>query len=94
MNVYIASFMLLLFNAVGVSAPTAAVAAETAENETASWTESTISPDWDSAAHVLMQSDKSSPIRVASKNIAKPIWSVLPIRSTIGDKLEHEEGAP
>ncbi|MEH6756572.1 MAG: hypothetical protein V7676_03565 [Parasphingorhabdus sp.] len=94
MNVYIASFMLLLFNAVGVNAPAAAVAAETAENEIVPQIDGTISQDWENAAHALMQRENPSPVTFAANRQTNPIWSVLPIASTIGDKLEHEEGAP
>jgi len=94
MNVYIASFMLLLFNAVGVNTPAAAMATETAGNEVASEAELSTSPDWDDAARTFILSDTPFIVSVSVELDTKPIWSVLPIGSTIGDKLEHEEGAP
>lgn len=94
MNVYIASFMLLLFNAVGVHTPAAAVATETAENQDVSLTEAAASLDWDGAERALMQTSAPVPTRIAGVDLAKPVWPVLPVSETIGDRLEHEEGAP
>lgn len=95
MNVYIASFMLLLFNAVGVHTPAAAVATETADNQDVSLTETAASLDWDGVERALMQtSSPAAPVRIASTDSTRPIWPVLPVAETIGDKLEHEEGAP
>jgi len=94
MNVYIASFMLLLFNAVGVYTPTAAVAAETADNQDILLNQTTTSPDRDDAARALLDSNITSPIRIADASNAEPVWSVMPVIDTTGDKLEHEEGAP
>ncbi len=94
MNVYIASFMLLLFNAVGVNTPAAAMATETAGNEAASEVELSTSADWDDAARAFILSEQPFIVAVSGELDTKPIWSVLPTASTIGDKLEHEEGAP
>ncbi len=94
MNVYIASFMLLLFNAVGVNTPATAMATETAGNEAASAVELSTSPDWDDAARAFIQSEKPFTAMASDENDSKPIWSVSSIGWTIGDKLEHEEGAP
>lgn len=94
MNVYIASFMLLLFNAVGVYMPTANVATETAEGQDASLTEMAQSTVLDDAERVLTISSTITPAWVASAYSAKPIWPVTPVNMTSGDKLEHEEGAP
>lgn len=94
MNVYIASFMLLLFNAVGVNPPAAAMATASAGNEVASETELATASDWDKAALEFVQSEKPFITVVHGVRDAKPIWSVSPVKSTIGDKLEHEEGAP
>lgn len=94
MNVYIASFMLLLLNAVGVNTPATAMATETAGNEAASEAELSTSPDWDNAARAFIISEQPFIVAVSGELDSKPIWSVLPIASTIGDKLEHEEGAP
>lgn len=94
MNVYIASFMLLLFNAVGVNTPATAMATESAGNEAASETELATTSDWDKAALAFVQSEKPFIAAVYGARDIKPIWSVLPVKWTIGDKLEHEEGAP
>lgn len=94
MNVYIASFMLLLFNAVGVNTPAAAMATETSGNEAASEVELSTSADWDDAARAFILSEQPFIDAVNGERDTKPIWAVLPIASTIGDKLEHEEGAP
>ena len=94
MNVYIASFMLLLFNAVGVQMPAAAVAAETAENQDVSIIQSAASLDWDGAERALLNNGAPAITRVASAYIAKPVWPVTPIIESTGDKLEHVEGAP
>lgn len=94
MNVYIASFMLLLFNAVGVNTPAAAMATETAGNEAASEAELSTSADWDDAARAFILSDTPFIVPVSGELDSKPIWSLLPMAWTIGDKLEHEEGAP
>lgn len=94
MNVYIASFMLLLFNAVGVNPPAAAMATETAGNEVASEAESAAPSDWDKVARAFVESDMPLAVRMSGGRDTASVWSVLPVRSTIGDKLEHEEGAP
>ncbi len=94
MNVYIASFMLLLFNAVGVNAPATAVATETAGNEVASEAELTVPSDWNKAAGALVQNETRFAKSFHSGRDITPVWPVLPIQSTIGDKLEHVEGAP
>lgn len=94
MNVYIASFMLLLFNAVGVNTPATAMATETAGNEAVSEAELSTSADWDDAARAFILSDTPFVIPVSGELDTKPIWSVSQTGSTIGDKLEHEEGAP
>ncbi len=94
MNVYIASFMLLLFNAVGVNPPAAAMATETAGNEVASESELATPSDWDKAARTFIQSEMPFAVRVSSGRNTTSVWPVLPVLSTIGDKLEHVEGAP
>ncbi len=94
MNVYIASFMLLLFNAVGVNTPAAAMATETAGNEAASEAELSKSADWDDATRALIFSEQPFVAAVNGVRDTNLIWTVLPIASTTGDKLEHEEGAP
>ncbi len=94
MNVYIASFMLLLFNAVGVNAPAAAMATETAGNEVASEAELSAPADRDKGGRVFVQSDSPFAVRVQGGRDTTPIWPVSPVLSTIGDKLEHVEGAP
>ncbi|QTD56120.1 hypothetical protein [Parasphingorhabdus cellanae] len=94
MNVYIASFMLLLFNAVGVNTPATAMTAETAGNETASEVERATSSDWDKATWAFATTEEPFIIAFSGSRETKPVWAVLPTQSTIGDKLEHEEGAP
>ena len=94
MNVYIASFMLLLFNAVGVNAPAAAMATESAGNEVSSEAELATPSDWDKAARAFIQSETPFIVRVPGGRDTAAIWPVLPVLSTIGDKLEHVEGAP
>lgn len=94
MNVYIASFMLLLFNAVGVNTPAAAMATETAGNEAASEAELSTSADWDDATRAFIISEQPFIAAVNGERYTNPIWTELPIASTTGDKLEYEEGAP
>jgi len=108
MNAYIASFMLLLFNAVGLAVPASAAAEER------------MIPDLGSAAHLADAAvpEDSAAIESASGAVAphafaitaalpdspslaavtgtrwKPDWAVVAMRAEAGDKLEHEEGAP
>ncbi|GAB5481591.1 MAG: hypothetical protein Pars92KO_13480 [Parasphingorhabdus sp.] len=94
MNVYIASFMLLLFNAVGVNPPAAAMATETAGNEVAAARELAVPADHDNATQGFIHSDTALALRSRGGGDTKADWPVLPVQSTNGDKLEHEEGAP
>ena len=108
MNAYFASFMLLLFNAVGLAVP-ASVAAEARMmpelGSTAIPSEASIAdpssvitsakaalPDHHSVE--LAETGASGTYSLARTDRKKPIWAVVSMRSEIGDKLEHEEGAP
>ena len=108
MNAYFASFMLLLFNAVGLAVP-ASVAAEARMmpelGSTAIPSEASIAdpssvitsakaalPDHHSAD--LPEAGASGTYSLARTDRKPPIWAVVSMRSEIGDKLEHEEGAP
>ncbi|MEH6789642.1 hypothetical protein [Parasphingorhabdus sp.] len=108
MNAYIASFMLLLFNAVGLAVPASAAAEER------------MMPDLGSAAHAadaavaeVAGMIESSGVPAASHPFAaiaallaprtlvsgsdagrQPQWSRVAMRAEAGDKLEHVEGAP
>lgn len=107
MNAYIASFMLLLFNAVGLAVPASAAAEER------------MIPELGSAAHLadaavpgasaVLESSGSAvtshplamtalPVfpSLASQAAAsrQPAWAVVAMRAEAGDKLEHVEGAP
>ncbi len=106
MNAYIASFMLLLFNAVGLAVPASAAAEER------------MIPELGSAANLSEVTDRCSviePARLGSSDHPScdivtgwisqplaadtsanrnPVWAVVALRSEAGDKLEHEEGAP
>ncbi|WP_156472126.1 hypothetical protein [Sphingorhabdus sp. M41] len=108
MNAYFASFMLLLFNAVGLAVPASAAAAERMVPElesAANLSESAVagpsalvetarlgSSDHPFCATVKACLSKSRlAVRTGSM---RPVWAVVAIRSEVGDKLEHEEGAP
>lgn len=107
MNAYIASFMLLLFNAVGLTAPAAMAAEEQMAREVGSpelaqagiviqcaSIESVICRD---GYHHAFQSEALSVTAALSemeKGAALPVRSNAALRSEIGDKLEHQEGAP
>lgn len=108
MNAYFASFMLLLFNAVGLAVPASAAAAERMVPElgsAANLSEAAVadpssvvetarlgSSDHQSCA--MAEGCISAPLAVASSSSKKQVWAVVAMRSEIGDKLEHEEGAP
>jgi len=108
MNAYIASFMLLLFNAVGLAVPASAAAAERMVPElgsAANLSEAAI-VDPSSAIEVagLVSSDHqscavataciSAPRAIVKTGSKTPVWAVATMRAEDGDKLEHEEGAP
>ncbi|ATW04966.1 hypothetical protein [Sphingorhabdus sp. YGSMI21] len=108
MNAYFASFMLLLFNAVGLAVPASAAAAERVVPELGSAASLSEAAEAESsaiiAAAVYTIPDHQScalaeACLVASRTIGKtgssmPDWAVVAMRSEAGDKLEHEEGAP
>jgi hypothetical protein len=101
MNAYFASFMLLLFNAVGLSVP--ASAAE--ETRLASSAEATISARClDSQlndTNVLFVRDDANALNLLTTNCSrststrlKPSEAFAVSYWDAGDKLEHHEGAP
>lgn len=108
MNAYFASFMLLLFNAVGLAVPASAAAAERVVPElgsAANLSEAAVadpssvieaarpvSSDHQSCA--AAESCLSAPLSVDKIASKTPVWAVVAMRSDTGDKLEHEEGAP
>ena len=108
MNAYIASFMLLLFNAVGLAVPASAATAERMMPELgspANLSQATVADPCVAAEKAtLALSDYQScailplwpatPLAVANSRDNQPVWAVLATRSEAGDKLEHEEGAP
>ena len=101
MNAYFASFMLLLFNAVGLSVPAAA-----AENaRVASGAEATVSSVCSAVCAEKQTGQTESHVdnalgRSLSNAQVTQIASAMPAQLTLstnrktGDKLEHEEGAP
>tara|TARA_R110000824_G_scaffold77442_5_gene195868 strand:- start:2017 stop:2343 length:327 start_codon:yes stop_codon:yes gene_type:complete len=108
MNAYFASFMLLLFNAVGLAVPASAAAAERMVPElgsAANLSESALA-DPSSVIEIAMlgSSDHhscamvegciSAPLTVANSRNNAPVWAIVAMRFESGDKLEHEEGAP
>jgi hypothetical protein len=107
MNAYFASFMLLLFNAVGLAVPASAAAAERMVPElgsaAANLSEAGIanpssvierlgSSDHQSCA--IVESCRSAPRAMVKTGTKAPVWAIVAIRTEAGDKLEHEEGAP
>jgi len=108
MNAYIASFMLLLFNAVGLAVPASAAAEEhvipdlgsagkLADAEVASQAmviESSVAALADQAFVGVAAAPLSISLAAASPAGRKPAWAFVTMRSDTGDKLEHEEGAP
>ncbi len=108
MNAYIASFMLLLFNAVGLAVPASAAAEERMIGELGSAADLSEAAVADQCAVVeqagLRLSDHQ-PCEIAGMLVSEPLvvgkttsndrgWAVVAMRSEAGDKLEHEEGAP
>ncbi|MEJ6593594.1 hypothetical protein [Parasphingorhabdus sp.] len=108
MNAYIASFMLLLFNAVGLAVPASAAAEERMIPEmgsAANLSEVTVAdPSSVVEAARLESSDHqfcamvegcfSEPHAVEKIASRTHVWAVVAMRVQAGDKLEHEEGAP
>ena len=108
MNAYIASFMLLLFNAVGLAVPASVAAesrmmselgsaAELSQADIASQNEvvgSARTGMSDRQSDIVIGSGIAVPLSVTKTGDAKPVPVVIALRSETGDKLEHEEGAP
>tara|TARA_R110000824_G_scaffold39175_4_gene118719 strand:+ start:1046 stop:1408 length:363 start_codon:yes stop_codon:yes gene_type:complete len=108
MNAYFASFMLLLFNAVGLAVPASAATAErmvpelgsvanlseAAVADSCSIVESALVATSDHRSCAVALGLISTPIAVTKAGDRQPAWAVVVMRSEIGDKLEHEEGAP
>ncbi|MEH6828288.1 hypothetical protein [Parasphingorhabdus sp.] len=108
MNAYIASFMLLLFNAVGLAVPASAAAeermipelgsaanlSEAAVADQASVIEAARLGSSDHQSCAIAEGCFSGPLAVAKTSSRQQIWAVVAMRSESGDKLEHEEGAP
>lgn len=101
MNAYFASFMLLLFNAVGLAVP-AAAAEETSVTSGAEAAVSNICSEACSAKTNIQKENGRSislpvsfevPFALSSATI-KPSWVLVDRNGEDGDKLEHEEGAP
>ena len=108
MNAYIASFMLLLFNAVGLAVPASAAAEERVIPELGSGIQLAGA---ESVSQVTVI--ESSVAAVAGRDLfavtalslspglvsapvagRKPARTFVAMRADTGDKLEHEEGAP
>ncbi len=108
MNAYIASFMLLLFNAVGLAVPASAAAEERVIPELGSGVQLAGAESISQAAVI-----ESAVAAVAAQGFMavtalsfspslfsapvagrKPARTFIAMRSDTGDKLEHEEGAP
>jgi hypothetical protein len=108
MNAYIASFMLLLFNAVGLAVPASAAAEErmipelgsaanlleAAVADQASVIEAARLGSSDHQSCAIAEACISTPLAMAGIASKNPIWAVVAMRTESGDKLEHEEGAP
>lgn len=108
MNAYFASFMLLLFNAVGLAVPASAAAAERMVPELGSAANLSEAAVADPSSVVetarlgssdhqfcAMVQDYLVTARAMVKTGSKtPVWAVVAMRTEAGDKLEHEEGAP
>ena len=108
MNAYIASFMLLLFNAVGLAVPASAAAEERVMPELGG-----IASQADAAVASQFTLIESSVATLADHGFAvmagvpnsptdivdpvsgdRPVRAAVAMRADSGDKLEHEEGAP
>lgn len=108
MNAYFASFMLLLFNAVGLAVPASAAAAERVVPELGSAASLSEAEEAKSSViiaatgHTIQDHQTcawAEACLVASRTMGKigsntPDWAVVTMRREAGDKLEHEEGAP
>ncbi|WP_339827926.1 hypothetical protein [uncultured Parasphingorhabdus sp.] len=108
MNAYFASFMLLLFNAVGLAVPASAAAAERMVPELGSPVNlseaAVVDPSSVIEAARFISSDHqfcamaaacvTAPRTIVKAGSKTPVWVVATMRAEDGDKLEHEEGAP
>lgn len=108
MNAYIASFMLLLFNAVGLAVPASAAAEERMIPElgsAANLSEASIADHCSVVERAGVRSSDHQPCGITELLVSRPLvadktvskdqaWAVVAMRSEVGDKLEHEEGAP
>ena len=108
MNAYIASFMLLLFNAVGLAVPASAAAEERMMPElgsAANLSEASPADQCSVIEPVRAGSSDHQPCGIAEALVSGPLvadktasndqnWAVATMRFEVGDKLEHEEGAP
>ncbi|MGB5723992.1 MAG: hypothetical protein WBM39_06225 [Parasphingorhabdus sp.] len=108
MNAYIASFMLLLFNAVGLAVPASAAAEERMMPElgsAANLSEAAVADLCSAVEQAGLRSTDHQPCGIAEVSVSRsPVldktasndqaWAVLATRSEAGNKLEHEEGAP
>ena len=108
MNAYIASFMLLLFNAVGLAVPTAAAAEERMATGLATSAEVADADSLASCKTVKLSGTEFSGHRtcgmafcggltllaVVENRNAAPYGALAAVHAETGDKLEHVEGAP
>ncbi len=108
MNAYIASFMLLLFNAVGLAVPASAAAEERMMPELesgANLSEASVADQCSVVEQAGVRASDQQPCGIVEMRVSGPLavdksaskdqaWAVLAMRSEVGDKLEHEEGAP
>jgi hypothetical protein len=108
MNAYIASFMLLLFNAVGLAVPASAAAEERMIPDLQSASNLSETPvsgqcaavdpshlgTFDHQLCAVLGQGPSLALPAGQSNGQKQVWTIATIRFEAGDKLEHEEGAP
>lgn len=108
MNAYIASFMLLLFNAVGLAVPASAATEERMIPElgsAANLSEASVADQCSVVEQARLGSSDhqfcamaeawlSVPPAIVKSDGKKQAWAVVAMRAEAGDKLEHEEGAP
>ncbi|QJB68131.1 hypothetical protein [Parasphingorhabdus halotolerans] len=108
MNAYIASFMLLLFNAVGFAVPTAAAAqermatgvstsAEVADADSLERCKTTKLSGIEFSGHRfcgMAFGDRLTLLAAVENRNAAPYWALAAVHAETGDKLEHVEGAP
>ena len=108
MNAYIASFMLLLFNAVGLAVPASATteermmpelgsAADLSETALLSQCAGADAVGIGSGSHQFCDDADAGILNILAIRTAidsQMAWAVFTMRSEAGDKLEHVEGAP